>query len=56
MLVLVIDQAGAVVKDAKVLAVNTATGAEREAVSGSDGSAIIPVLPLRGAKGRWISL
>jgi hypothetical protein len=39
MIVDVVDQAGAVVKDAKVLVVNTATGAVREVVSGSDGSA-----------------
>jgi hypothetical protein len=49
MIVVVVDQAGAVVKDAKVSAVNTATGAVREAVSGSDGSATIPALSLTGA-------
>jgi hypothetical protein len=48
MLVLVVDQNGAVVKDAKVSVVNTATGAVREAVSGSDGSATIPALSLTG--------
>ena len=48
MIVAVVDQAGAVVKDAKVLVVNTATGAVREAVSGSDGSATIPALSLTG--------
>jgi hypothetical protein len=48
MIVAVVDQAGAVVKDAKVLPVNNATGARREAVSGSDGSATIPALPLTG--------
>src|SRR5437016_4269892 len=48
MIVVVIDQAGAVVKDAKVSVVNTATGAVRDAVSGSDGSATIPALPLTG--------
>src|SRR5712664_1895136 len=47
-LVVVVDQAGAVVRDAKVSVVNTATGAAREAVSGSDGSATIPALPLTG--------
>ena len=40
MIVVVVDQTGAVVKDAKVSVVNTATGAAREAVSGSDGRAI----------------
>src|SRR5262245_1876571 len=48
MIVAVVDQAGAVVKGAKVLVVNTATGAAREAVSGSDGSATIPALSLTG--------
>jgi hypothetical protein len=49
MIVVVVDQTDAVVKGAKVLVVNTATGAEREAVSGSDGSATIPALSLTGA-------
>src|SRR5215510_14328377 len=48
MIVAVVDQAGAVVKDAKVLLVNSATGAVREAISGSDGSATIPALSLTG--------
>src|SRR5215472_14463078 len=48
MIVVVVDQAGAVVKDAKVSVVNTATGAAREALSGSDGSATIPALSLTG--------
>ncbi len=48
MVVVVVDQAGAVVKDAKVSVVNTATGDVREAVSGSDGSATIPALSLTG--------
>jgi hypothetical protein len=48
MIVVVVDQAGAVVKDAKVSVVNTATGAMREAVSGSDGSATISALSLTG--------
>lgn len=48
MIVDVVDQAGAVVPDAKVSVVNTATGAVREAVSGSDGSATIPALSLTG--------
>ena len=48
MIVVVVDQNGAVVQDAKVSVVNTATGAVREAVSGSDGSATIPALSLTG--------
>jgi hypothetical protein len=48
MIVVVTDQNGAVVKDAKVSVANTATGAERELVSGSDGSATIPALALTG--------
>src|SRR5882672_10758552 len=48
MIVVVVDQTGAAVKDAKVSAANTATGAVREAVSGGDGSATIPALSLTG--------
>jgi Carboxypeptidase regulatory-like domain/TonB dependent receptor len=48
MFVVVADQNGAVVPDAKVSVVNNATGATREAVSGSDGSATIPGLSLTG--------
>ena len=48
MIVNVVDQAGAVVPDAKVSVVNAATGALREAVSGSDGSATISALSLTG--------
>jgi hypothetical protein len=48
MIVVVVDQNGAVVQDAKVSVVNTATAAAREAVSGSDGSATIPALSLTG--------
>src|SRR5437879_13656927 len=48
MIVVVVDQKGALVKDAKVSVVNTATGAVREAVSGSDGSATISALSLTG--------
>ncbi|HEY0321754.1 MAG TPA: TonB-dependent receptor [Pyrinomonadaceae bacterium] len=46
--VVVVDQTGAVVKDAKVSVVNSATGDVREAVSGSDGSSTIPALSLTG--------
>src|SRR5712671_5604722 len=48
MIVVVVDQTGAVLKDAKVSVVNTATGAARDAISGSDGSATIPALSLTG--------
>ena len=46
--VVVVDQTGAVVRDAKVLVRNTATGAVRELVSGSDGNATVPALSLTG--------
>jgi len=48
MIVTVVDQTGAVVKDAKVSVVNTATGAVRDAVSGEGGSATIAALSLTG--------
>jgi hypothetical protein len=48
MTVVVVDQAGAVVKDARVSVVNTATGAGREAVSGTDGTATFSALALTG--------
>src|SRR5258708_27826170 len=48
MIVVVVDQNGAVVKDAKISVVNNATGALRETVSGSDGSANISALSLTG--------
>src|SRR5689334_24151843 len=48
MIVMVADQTGAVVKDAKVSVVNTATGATRDAVSNSDGAATFPGLSLTG--------
>src|SRR5206468_8000773 len=47
-IVLVVDQSGAVVKDAKVSIVNNQTGAAREAMSGADGSATFAALPLTG--------
>ena len=46
--VVVVDQSDAVVKDAKIAVVNTATGAAREGLSGSDGSITIPALSLTG--------
>ena len=48
MIVAVADQAGAVVPDAAVSVTNNATGAVREATSGSDGTATFPGLPLTG--------
>ena len=48
-MVLVTDQAGAVVTDAKVALVNNDTGYAREAVSGSDGSATFSGLSLTGS-------
>ena len=48
MIVVVADQTGAVVKDAKVTVLNTATGASREAISGTDGTATFPALSLTG--------
>jgi len=48
MLVVVTDQTGAVVTDARVTVLNTATGASRELVTGSDGRAIFVALSLTG--------
>jgi len=48
LIVVAVDQTGAVVPDAKVTVANMATGASREAVSGADGSASIAALPLTG--------
>ena len=46
--VLVADQSGAMVTDAKVSVTNNETGAVRDVASGSDGSATIPALSLTG--------
>src|SRR5262249_61947529 len=46
--VLVSDQSGAMVSDARVSVTNDQTGAVREATSGSSGSASFPALPLTG--------
>jgi hypothetical protein len=46
--VLVSDQSGAVVKDARVLVTNEQTGATREGLSGPEGSASFPALSLTG--------
>jgi hypothetical protein len=48
-IVLVTDQSGAMVGGAKVSIINNETGAVREAVSGANGSAIVPALPLTGS-------
>ena len=37
-MVVVVDQTGAVVNDAKVTVINSATGATRDATSGADGT------------------
>src|SRR5678816_4110524 len=47
-IVVVVDQTGAVVNDAKVTVINQATGAVREATSGADGSATVSALSLTG--------
>src|SRR3954470_5990832 len=46
--VFVIDQLGAVVKDARVSVTNNQTRALRESTSGSDGTATFPALSLTG--------
>jgi hypothetical protein len=48
LIVVVGDQTGAVIRDARVLVVNTATGDQREALSGSDGNATFSALSLTG--------
>jgi len=48
LIVNVVDQTGQAVNDATVSVINTATGAARDAISGSDGSATIPALSLTG--------
>src|ERR1035438_2512584 len=48
MIVVVVDQSGAVVTGAKVSVVNAATAAARETVSGNEGSATFPALSLTG--------
>src|SRR5215470_20253851 len=48
MIVVVTDQTGAVVTDARVTVLNAATGASREAVSGTDGRATFAGLSLTG--------
>ena len=48
MMVVVNDQTGAVIRDARVTVVNTATGASREAISGDDGTTTFAALSLTG--------
>jgi hypothetical protein len=48
MIVIAVDQNGAVVPDAKVSVTNSATGALREVVTDGDGSITIPALSLTG--------
>src|SRR5947207_12061178 len=48
LIVVAVDQNGAVVPGAQVAVVNTATGAARAVVTGDDGSATIPALSLTG--------
>src|SRR5215218_3972184 len=48
MIVVVNDQTGAIIKDAKVSVLNIATGDSREAISGTDGTATFPALSLTG--------
>jgi hypothetical protein len=47
-IVFVVDQLGAVVKDATVSVTNNQTGAVRESASGVDGAATFPALSLTG--------
>src|SRR5262245_53697436 len=46
--IVVVDQTGALVRDAEVIVANSATGASRQASSNEEGSATIPTLPLTG--------
>src|SRR5262249_1378341 len=48
MIVTVVDQTGAVVKNAKISVTNIATGAVREGVSGDEGTATFAALSLTG--------
>ena len=48
MMVIVVDESGALVPGAKVSVLNTDTGAMREAISGGDGSVTMPALSLTG--------
>ena len=48
LVIVVVDQTGGVVSDARVTVANSATGTVREAVSGNDGSTSIAALSLTG--------
>src|SRR4249920_3246286 len=48
LIVSVVDQTGAVVKDAKVIVTNTATSLSRELMSAGDGLVTLPALSLTG--------
>src|SRR5215216_6050547 len=48
MIIVVNDQTGALIKDARVSVLNTATGDSRDAISGTDGTATFPALSLTG--------
>src|SRR5262245_46190724 len=47
--IVVVDQTGAVVQDADVIVMNSATGASRQSTSNEEGSATTPTLPLTGS-------
>ena len=47
-IVVVTDQSGGMVKDARVTVTNDQTGAVRESTSSGDGSIAFPALPLTG--------
>jgi hypothetical protein len=49
MIVVVVDQAGDVIRDARIAVINSATGAAREAATDGDGRASITALSLTGA-------
>ena len=48
LVIAVVDEAGAAVRDANIAVVNNATGAYREMKSGSNGTATVPALSLTG--------
>jgi hypothetical protein len=49
LVVIVVDQTGAVIPGAQVVVINTATGGTRDAASGPDGSATIAGLSITGS-------
>jgi hypothetical protein len=56
LIVAVVDQTGGVLPGATVAVVNNATGASRQVISGPDGRAAIPALPLTGTYTVSVSL